>query len=70
MTQELEQIEKQIAALKQQMEELSGRTPENKISMVVFSGDLDNVLASVVIAVTLNNLSCSRFPLLKLVVIR
>lgn len=50
MTQELEQIEKQVAALKQQMEELSGRTPENKISMVVFSGDLDKVLASFVIA--------------------
>jgi peroxiredoxin family protein len=50
MSQELEMIEKQIAEIKQQLQDLSGRTQENKLSMVVFSGDLDKVLASFVIA--------------------
>ncbi|NIQ37693.1 MAG: NADH dehydrogenase FAD-containing subunit [Proteobacteria bacterium] len=43
-------IQKQIAELKSQMEALSKETPENKISMVVFSGDLDKVLAAFIIA--------------------
>jgi peroxiredoxin family protein len=50
MSIELAHIEEQIAQLRSQMEGLSGRTPENKLSMVVFSGDLDKVLASFVIA--------------------
>jgi peroxiredoxin family protein len=50
MTQELEQIEKQIAEMKEQLQQLSGRTQENKLSMVVFSGDLDRVLASFIMA--------------------
>ena len=50
MSVELEQIEQQLAGMKQQLEELSGRTQENKLSMVVFSGDLDRVLASFIIA--------------------
>jgi peroxiredoxin family protein len=50
MAQELEQIEKQIAEMKEQLQELSGRTQENKLSMVVFSGDLDRVLASFIMA--------------------
>jgi len=44
-----EEIEQQIAELKTQLESLSKASPENKISMVVFSGDLDKVLASFII---------------------
>ncbi len=47
---EKEGIEQQIAELKSQMESLSKATQEDKLSMVVFSGDLDKVLASFVIA--------------------
>jgi peroxiredoxin family protein len=43
-------IQRQIAELKSQMEALSKETPENKISMVVFSGDLDKMLAAFIIA--------------------
>jgi peroxiredoxin family protein len=50
MSSELGQLEQQIAEMKQQLEELSGKAQENKLSMVVFSGDLDRVLASLVIA--------------------
>ena len=46
----LEEIERQINELRGQVETLSENSPENKISMVVFSGDLDKVLASFVIA--------------------
>jgi peroxiredoxin family protein len=46
----MEQIEAQIEALKSQVAALQGRTPANKLAMVVFSGDLDKVLASLVIA--------------------
>jgi peroxiredoxin family protein len=44
------EIQKQIAELKTQLEALSKATPENRISMVVFSGDLDKVLAAFIIA--------------------
>lgn len=50
MSQDLTQIEQEIARMKAQLEGLSGKTPENKLSMVVFSGDLDKVLAAFVIA--------------------
>lgn len=46
----LEAVQKQIDEMKTQMESLSKAAPDNKISMVVFSGDLDKVLASLVIA--------------------
>ena len=46
----MEQIEAQVEALKSQVAALQGRAPENKLAMVVFSGDLDKVLASLVIA--------------------
>jgi peroxiredoxin family protein len=46
----LEEVQKQIAELKIQMEALSKATPSNKVSIIVFSGDLDKVLASFVIA--------------------
>lgn len=44
------EIQKQIAQLKAQMESLSEATPSNKLSMIVFSGDLDKVLAAFIIA--------------------
>lgn len=44
------EIQKQITQLKSQLEALSKATPENRISLVVFSGDLDKVLAAFVIA--------------------
>ena len=47
---ELEQLEKQLAEMKEQLEGLSKKGPENKISMIVFSGDLDKALASFIIA--------------------
>jgi len=46
----MEAIQKQINELKTQMESLSKATPEDKISMIVFSGDLDKALAAFVIA--------------------
>ena len=50
MAEQLEQLEKQVADMKAQLEGLAGRTPQNKISMVVFSGDLDKALAAFIIA--------------------
>ncbi|MBF0223977.1 MAG: DsrE/DsrF/DrsH-like family protein [Desulfobacterales bacterium] len=41
--QQIEDIKKQLAAIK-------GASPQNKLSMVVFSGDLDKLLASFIIA--------------------
>ena len=45
-----EALERQFAELKSQVETLSKESPENKLSMIVFSGDMDKVLASLVIA--------------------
>jgi peroxiredoxin family protein len=45
-----EELERQIAELQTQMESLSKASPENKLSMIVFSGDLDKALASFIIA--------------------
>ncbi len=50
MSKELANIEEQIAQMRSQLDAVSGRVPENKLSMVVFSGDLDKVLAAFVIA--------------------
>ena len=47
---QLEAIEKQVAELKAQMEAISKNSAENKLSMIVFSGDLDKILAAFVIA--------------------
>jgi peroxiredoxin family protein len=44
------EIQKQIEGLKAQMESLSTATAENKVSIIVFSGDLDKVLAAFIIA--------------------
>ena len=48
--QKMEDLEKQIGELKTQFESLSKATPENKISLIVFSGDLDKVMAAFIIA--------------------
>jgi len=45
----LERIEAQVAELKGQLDALTDNQPANKLSMVVFSGDMDKVLASLVI---------------------
>ncbi len=45
----MQNIEEQIEKLKNQIDVLSKKTTENKISMIVFSGDLDKVLAAFVI---------------------
>ena len=49
-TSKLESIEKQVIELRNQMDALSAKAPENKISMIVFSGDLDKALAAMIIA--------------------
>jgi peroxiredoxin family protein len=46
----LKDIQQQIDEIKSQLESLPKTTPENKLSMIVFSGDLDKVLASFIIA--------------------
>jgi peroxiredoxin family protein len=46
----MQQVEETIEALKAQIEMLQRRSPENKLAMVVFSGDLDKLLAALVIA--------------------
>jgi peroxiredoxin family protein len=45
-----ESIEQQLAEIKTQLNSLTKSAPENRISMIVFSGDMDKVLASFVIA--------------------
>ena len=46
----MEELEKQFAELKSQLDALSNQSPENKLSLIVFSGDLDKALAAFVIA--------------------
>ena len=43
-------IEQQFAEMKTRLASLEKAAPENKLSMIVFSGDMDKVLASLVIA--------------------
>jgi peroxiredoxin family protein len=43
-------LESQVAELKLKIEEMDKKNPSNKLSMVVFSGDMDKILASFVIA--------------------
>jgi peroxiredoxin family protein len=44
------QLEARLAAAEQALRELRGEMPDNRVSLVVFSGDLDRVLAGFVIA--------------------
>ncbi|MFN4034171.1 MAG: DsrE/DsrF/DrsH-like family protein [Fimbriimonadales bacterium] len=43
-------LQAQVQQLQAQVDALRAQTPENRLSMVVFSGDLDRVLAAFVIA--------------------
>jgi peroxiredoxin family protein len=43
-------LAQEIAKLKQEVAELRERTPEDKATIIVFSGDLDKLLASLVLA--------------------
>ena len=46
----MENLAEQVESLKTQMEALTNKTPEEKLSMIVFSGDLDKLLAAFVVA--------------------
>ena len=46
----LEHLSEQIEEIKGQLQSISNAAPENKLSMIVFSGDLDKALASLIIA--------------------
>ncbi|MDH7499823.1 MAG: DsrE/DsrF/DrsH-like family protein [candidate division NC10 bacterium] len=46
----LKEVERQMEEVKSKLEALSQAAPKNKLSLIVFSGDLDKVLASFVIA--------------------
>ncbi|MDF1593322.1 MAG: DsrE/DsrF/DrsH-like family protein [Desulfobacterales bacterium] len=46
----MQNMEEQLTKLKSHIEALEKKAPENKLSMIVFSGDMDKVLASFVIA--------------------
>ena len=43
-------LEKRLENLEEQFKQISGELPENRISMIVFSGDLDKVLPAFIIA--------------------
>jgi len=43
-------LEEQVAQLQSQMDAMKNKTPSNKLSMIVFSGDLDKALAAFIIA--------------------
>jgi peroxiredoxin family protein len=46
----VEEIQRQVTELKGQIEALRKETPANKLSLIVFSGDLDKALAAMIIA--------------------
>ncbi len=46
----LAEIEERLKALETQVQQIREELPDNKVSIIVFSGDLDKVLASFVIA--------------------
>jgi len=47
---DIQNLETQFEELRAQVDALSKKTVDNKLSMVVFSGDLDKVLAAFIIA--------------------
>lgn len=51
MEKKIEKLEKQMVALQAQVTDLEANAPEDQLSMVVFSGDLDRALAAFIIAV-------------------
>ncbi|MFH1092280.1 MAG: DsrE/DsrF/DrsH-like family protein [Pseudomonadota bacterium] len=46
----LEEVQKQVLELKSRLDAMAKTAPEDKLSMIVFSGDLDKALASFIIA--------------------
>jgi len=44
------EIEQQVAALEEQLKQLQGRQAKDQISIIAFSGDLDKLLAAMIIA--------------------
>lgn len=47
---DIKELEAQVAALKADVESLKANAPQDKLSMVVMSGDMDKLLASFIIA--------------------
>lgn len=47
---DLARLQEQIQQLQTQVEAMRSQMPDNRLAMVVFSGDLDRVLAAFVIA--------------------
>jgi peroxiredoxin family protein len=50
MSEELESLKSRVEALESELETLRANAPEDKLSMVVMSGDLDHQLAAFIIA--------------------
>jgi peroxiredoxin family protein len=50
VTPSLDALQQQVQQLQAQVDALRAQSPDNRLSMVVFSGDLDRVLAAFVIA--------------------
>jgi peroxiredoxin family protein len=46
----MEQLQQQIEDMQKQLQALNNRQPENKLAMIVFSGDLDKALAAFIIS--------------------
>jgi len=46
----MKRLEQQLVDLQARIQTLEAKTPSNKVSLIVFSGDMDKVLASFVIA--------------------
>ena len=47
----MEQLEQRIKILEEQLDDIKRNMPQDQLSMVVFSGDLDRMLAAFIIAV-------------------
>ena len=47
----MEQLEQRIKTLEEQLDDIKSSMPQDQLSMVVFSGDLDRMLAAFIIAV-------------------
>ena len=47
---DMQNMEEQFSEFKSQLEALNKKVPEDKLSMVVFSGDLDKIIAAFIIA--------------------
>ena len=47
----MEQLEQRIKTLEEQLDDIKSSMPQDQLSMVVFSGDLDKMLAAFIIAV-------------------